>query len=226
VETNYGWFGFQGDRQFYADVTSIMDTPFFTPHAPPFPFHLGSDGRECWFLRSNQASKVELEFCPLDAMRERYVMICDPFGSKRFPSAELAIEKLRLEYLGTVTREGKTCHRIRSWAGQMFGMGTLGTHAYDFHDWLIDAQTLLPVLCETFGLWQVYSEEFVYERVNERLSDAAFQAPSAGGASRKPSKLEAGYDRLFLKACDGSDGRMSARWGEKGAKGSKDAGLN
>ena len=104
VETNYGRFGFQGDRQFYADVTSIMDTPFFTPHAPPFPFHLGSDGRECWFLRSNQASKVELEFCPLDAMRERYVMICDPFGSKRFPSAELAIEKLRLEYLGTVTR--------------------------------------------------------------------------------------------------------------------------
>jgi hypothetical protein len=227
VETNYGRFAFQGERQFYADVTSIMDIPFFTPHTPPFPFCLGSDGRECWFFRVNhQASEVELEFCPADVMRDRYVAICDPFGAKRFPSAELAIRKLRLEYLGTVTHEGKNCHRIRGWAGERFGMGKLGTHAYGFHDWLIDARTLLPVLCQTFGTWTAFSEEFVYERVNQPMSDATFQVSAAAGASRRPSQLEAGYDHLFLKACDGSDGRMSARWGERGPKGSKDGGLN
>ena len=59
METNYGWFGFQGDRQFYADVTSIMDIPFFTPHAPPFPFHLGSDGRmgACWGQQGAKGTK-------------------------------------------------------------------------------------------------------------------------------------------------------------------------
>jgi hypothetical protein len=226
LEMNYARFAFQAERQFYADITSIIDIPFFTPHAPPFPFCLGSDGRECWFLRRNQASKVELEYCPADAMRDRHVLICDPFGSKRFPSAELVIERLKLEYLGTVTHEGKTCHRIHGWAGERFGLGTLGTHAYGFHDWLIDAQTLLPVLCQTFGTWSTFSEEFVYERVNQPMSDAAFRAPAAAGASRRPSQLEAGYDRLFLTACDGSDGRMSVSWGEKGAKGTKSGGMN
>ena len=40
-------------------------------------------------------------------------------------------------------------------------------------------------------------------------------------------KLEEGYDHFFMNACDGSDGRMSARWGQQGEKkGTLSSGLN
>ena len=39
---NYGRFGFQGDRQFYADVTGIMMLDYAAS------FRVGSDGKECW----------------------------------------------------------------------------------------------------------------------------------------------------------------------------------
>jgi hypothetical protein len=226
VETNYGRFGFQADRQFYADVTSIMDILCLTTRTPPFPFRIGSDGRECWFqYRNLQANKMESTVYPFDAMRDRSVTICDPFGPKQFFSTEKAIELLKLEYLGTVTREGRSCHRIRSWAGQVFEGAPLGIQVYGIRDWLIDAQTLLPAVCTTYGLWTAYSHEFIYQHINQHLAEEAFQSPTAADIARKPAKLEAGYDRFFLKACDGSNGRMSARWGQKGPKGTCDAGL-
>ena len=48
LEVHYARFAFQGDRQFYADVSSIMG---FSPSTSISPnvFRLGSDGRECWF---------------------------------------------------------------------------------------------------------------------------------------------------------------------------------
>ena len=66
--------GFQGDRQFYADISSMIE---FSPSTtiPPSVFRLGSDGRECWFFCSmrhtdKMEGDVRLLFCPLDAMKD------------------------------------------------------------------------------------------------------------------------------------------------------------
>jgi hypothetical protein len=41
-----------------------------------------------------------------------------------------------------------------------------------------------------------------------------------------PEPLAEGYTRRFLNVHDGSDGRMSVRWGMKGPKGTRSGGLN
>ena len=56
LEWNYGRFAFQGDRQFYADVTSIMEFPSATD-IPSYCFRLGCDGGECWFTTFIQDRK-------------------------------------------------------------------------------------------------------------------------------------------------------------------------
>jgi len=221
LQVDYGRFGFQGDRQFYADVSCIME---YSPSTiiPPRIFRLGSDGRECWFLNVFNHTKEgntikEMFFCPFDAMRYQNVIIGDPFGSKRFASTEKAIQEMKLEYLGEVTREGKTCHRVRSWAGYI-----LTDSAYAVSEWLIDVQTLLPAVFENAS----YRYEFSYARINEPIPPETFQAPATAGVLRERFKLEEGYDHFTISACDGSDGRMSARWGQQGSKGSSSNGLN
>ena len=67
--------------------------------------------------------------------------------------------------------------------------------------------------------------EFSYAHVNEPIAPEAFQVPTAAGVERQPFKLEEGYDHFFVKACDGSDGRMSASWGQQGPKGSSNSGI-
>ena len=221
VGVDYACFGFQGERQFYADVSSIME---YSPSTiiPPRIFRLGSDGRECWFLHvfnhaNENSSYKQMFFCPFDATRDRTVIIGDPFGSKRFASTEKAIQEMKLEYLGDVTREGKTCYRVRSWEGRI-----LTNSAYAVRDWLIDAKSLLPAVCEN----SYPSYEFSYARVNEPIPAKTFHVPAASGVSLEPFKLEEGYDHFFIQACDGSNGRMSARWGQQGSKGSSSSGLN
>jgi hypothetical protein len=159
----------------------------------------------------------KMVFCPFDAMRDRTVIIGDPFGSKRFSSTEKAIQEMKLEYLGEVTRDGKTYHRVRSWVGYI-----LMDSAYAVSQWLIDAQTSLPAVFENSS----YRYEFSYARIDEPIPLETFQAPTVAGVPREPFKLEEGYDHFTISACDGSNGRMSARWGQQGAKGSSSSGLN
>jgi hypothetical protein len=221
VEVKCARFGFQGDRQFYADVSSIMEHSLSTIVSPSV-FRLGSDGRECWFFSSFEFtdatySRSNIVFCPFDAMQDKKVTIGDPFGAKQFSSTEEAIRQLKLEYLGEVKRDGKTCCHVRSWAGKI-----MLNSAYGIQDWLIDAQSLLPAVCQT----TYFRYEFSYARINEPIAKEMFQIPTIPGVQRKPYKLEEGYDHFHLHASDGSDGRISARWGQEGQKGSLSDGLN
>lgn len=210
LDVNFGRFGFQGDRQFYADVTSIMEFPA-VQEIPSYAFRLGSDGRQCWFFTADydvqakkMTGKMQVISSSFKAIRDKKVVIVDPFGSKRFLSTESAIKELRLEYLGELTRDGKTCYRVRSWASQIFMNRAAGVR-----DWLIDSRSLLPVSCQCMGT----RHEFLYGHVNEPITPDVFQSPSAADLKRKPNKLEEGYDHFNLSACDGSDGRMSAALG-------------
>jgi hypothetical protein len=208
-------FGFQGQRQFYADESGQSE---YSNH-----IRVGSDGRECWAFVAHKRPQDEkqVSFCPYEAVADKSVVICDPFGSQRFPSAEEAIETLKLEYLDTVEYEGMSCYRIRSWASSVDAEG------FDtvFHDWLIDAQSLLPVVYDSIFSYAFNARlEFLYEHVNEPIAQEAFQAPAAPDIVRKPLAPEEGYGRLYWRACDGSDGEVHVNFGQSGPKGGKGGG--
>ncbi len=157
--TYYARFAFQGDRQFSADVSCIMR----------IPFRVGSDGKECWYLGDK-----ELEVCPFESIREKNVLFCDPFGSRKFSTPEKAIGELKLEYLGAEDFQGKTCHRIRSWKELVKEDDEDGLVG-GICDWLIDAKTLLPVLEEEFLQGICVRNEFIYHRLNVPIPVEVFQ---------------------------------------------------
>jgi serine/threonine protein kinase len=221
LQVNHARFGFQGDRQFYADISSMME---FSPSTsiPPNIFRLGSDGRECWFFASlrhaeERKGDVRLFFCPFQAMKEQTVIVADPFPQERFSSVENAIQQLKLEYLGQTIHDGKIYHRVRSWAGEVFM-----NSAYAIQDWLIDAQSLLPAALQN----SFERCEFVYTHVNEPISTEMFQPRATPHIRREPYALEEGYQYFYLRISDGSNGRMSGRWGQRGAKGDMNSGMN
>jgi len=193
-------FAFQGQRQFYAEASEIMRSVELRN------YQVGSDGRECWNLLDDQ-----LTTCPYESFHVKNVLVCDPFGSQRFETAQEAIQTLRLEYLGSVEYQGATCHRIRSWRADVSAsISWVG----GLQEWFIDAESLLPVIRDEYGTYYHHRHEYIYHRVNEPIPEAVFQAPAADGIERRePEPLGEGYDRRFLNARDGSDGRMSVRWG-------------
>ncbi|MBC8869336.1 MAG: Ig-like domain-containing protein, partial [Planctomycetes bacterium] len=196
-------FGFQGDRQFYADTNGFGRSPALTA------YRVGSDGHECWYFYARQIpgdAIQKVQFCPYEEVQEKKVAICDPFGAKRFSSTEEAIKGLQLEYLGTVKREEKSCHRIRSWAGSILREDL----AAGFWDCLIDARSLLPIVCDHYiggGTWRY---EFSYDRINEPISEELFQSPAGNAVTREPLKLEEGYRYFRYEIGDGAGGYMGA----------------
>ena len=102
-----------------------------------------------------------------------------------------------------------------------------------FHDWSIDAETFLPSRVETILIHWIrhYSAlDFKYTRINQPIPDEEFR-PETVAKSPKPKEepeppLAAGYTRRFINLSDGSNGRMSVRWGMKGPKGTSSSGLN
>ena len=220
VWTSYARFGFQGDRQFYGDATGIMRRPPWTEC-----FRVGSDGRECWCFSAGRlgdsAARQRVAFRPYNAVRQKLVAICDPFGVRRFPSTRKAIEALKLEYLGAVTREGKSCHRIRSWAGSTW----MEYVPIGFCDWLIDAQSLLPVVCDSYWSGGGRRYDFLYSRIDEPIAPEVFQSPRGADIERKLCEIEEGYDYFNWRVCDGSDGEMHAGFGQSGPNGGNGGGM-
>ena len=105
----------------------------------------------------------------------------DPFSSSSSSSAEQVIQQMKLEYLGELTRDGKTYHRVRSWAGDI-----VMNSAFAVHDWLIDVQSLLPIVCES----SFDRCEFSYAHINEPIAPEAFQSPATADIPRNRSSLK------------------------------------
>ena len=200
-------FAFQGQRQFYADVSGFMKMPFL----------VGSDGRQCWHVYQDRVIT-----CPFETIHEKDTRFCDPFGINRFRDAEETIRELRLEYLGVVEHEERSCHRIRSWLDASASSLVRG----GMHDWLIDVQTLLPALREEFSGMCSARTEFTYERIDDALSEETFQPPKRLDLKSQPLEpLREGRDRYFLYLRDGSDGPMRVQWGQYGKEGRDNSGL-
>lgn len=67
---------------------------------------------------------------------------------------------------------------------------------------------------------------FRYETLNPATMEL-FQPPSGKQVKRSDAEpLVEGYTNRFLRISDGTNGRMSSRWGRNGSKGSISGGLN
>ena len=90
--------------------------------------------------------------------------------------------------------------------------------------WYIDSATLLPARVEH---GDSYAVDYTYSRINQPIPDNEFRAGGGPEATvAKPGPLPEGYNRRFLNVIDGTNGRMSVRWGMKGPKGTNSSGLN
>jgi len=68
---------------------------------------------------------------------------------------------------------------------------------------------------------------FLYDAVNKPLPAGDFAVPKLEGLSPTPPEpLDEDYTKRFINLRDGSDGRMSVRWGKEGPRGTSSSGLN
>ncbi len=200
-------FKMQGERRFVANIDQIMQ----------IPFRVGSDGTNCWFRRED-----ELISCSFEEIDVTNVLVSDPFGAGRMAATTTMIHDSKLEYLGQVVLDEKPCHRIRSWDVKLVTDFT--DHLTPVRDWYIDVESLLTVRIENDG---VLHTAFRYKSVNEPISDVEFQPETVQGIElTDPEPLDADYTRRFLNVIDGTNGRMSVRWGKMGPKGRSSSGLN
>jgi hypothetical protein len=205
-------FWWQGKTQFRADGSAY----FFNN----LPLHVGGDDRLCWSWIGNK-----LVIDASDSIARKNVEICDPFLADSGAFDEKVIARLQLEYLGEQRHNGALCHRLRSWVPRTKPM--TGFAQSEFRDWLIDAQTLLPVMLEEFAE-RPLRLEFAFESIDQKLPAETFQPPKDTGlVPGKPDPLGENFDQNFVNALDGSAGRISIRWGQIGKRGNtSSSGLN
>lgn len=199
-------FKMKGQRQFLGEIDAIMN----------IPFRIGSDGTTCWFRRKNE--RFEL---PFDQIQEKSLLVCDPFEAGREVDSQKVIRDLKLELLADGQIGERRCHRIRSWALEILQAPAFLT---PLRVWSIDAETLLPLQVE---MDQRFAIAFTPSQINEPIPDAEFLPETGPGIETKAIEpMPEGYDKRFLNVIDGTNGRMSVRWGMYGPKGRNSSGLN
>ena len=216
INTQSATFKFQGNGQFYGDVTQCMHTGTFV---------VASDGDQCWWhktMEKNGQIEEFLQVAPYDVFDEKNVLICDPFGLQN-RDVEEAIADLHLEYEGTSTLNGRHCHVIKSTTAGLCGKWVT---ARITRLW-VDAQQLMPVQAATNQLEGRALYTFAFDRLNDPIPDPEFAPPSGDNIVLQPvDPLTDGYTTRFLTVIDGSSGEMSVRWGMTGPKGTSSSGLN
>ncbi|MBL9138253.1 MAG: Ig-like domain-containing protein [Verrucomicrobiales bacterium] len=206
-------FKLQGERQFFADIRQIMEVPF----------SVGSDGEHCWFLmRETDAEKGDrliVRKCSFDDVGEKNLSFAEPFASVE-----------GLEYLGMGELGGHVCHRVRGWTTHEFSIG-IEPDAKELlasaRTWWIDAKDFRLRLLEEQSNYGGSQSWYLRDLENEPIPDSEFR-PSAGQnvVVQPADPLAEGYTVRTLSVRDGSDGRMSVRWGMQGPPGATSSGLN
>jgi hypothetical protein len=201
-------FARQG-KQYFGDVSQIMKSPVF---------QVGSDGENCWFRYGNEVTVV-----PSAEVEQQNVAVADGFSALTNLSPEEIVARYQLEHVGFRTVGTRKYHVLRSWAN-VKSMWQRAQHLTGFQEWLIDQETAL-VFQVASG--RVMRTQFAYEAVNEDIPATIFAVPAGEGITRKVAEpLDEGYSKRFLNVSDGTNGRMSLRWGKQGKKGTNSSGLN
>jgi hypothetical protein len=201
-------FKMQGEQKFLGVVDDIMR----------IPFRVGSDGTTAW-LRVND----ERTTLPAQEIKEKNLLFCDPFDSGGADPAKRIIQDLKLEHLGEALIRGRRCQRVRSWVAELGPIDFVSP----IREWFIDAQTLLPLRVVMTASWGSQIIDYRYISVNQPIPDKEFSPDEEPGVKDvKAQPLEKGYTHRFLNVIDGSSGRMSVRYGEKGPERQRSPGLN
>lgn len=204
----------QGGRQFYTDISKIMETPFL----------IGSDGNVCW-LYSGKGKDERLITAPYEDIDQKDIDICNPFEINDSNIANV-IENYRLEYEGTDYFEGRSCHLIRSHRVQLQSMWT----DCSISTWWFDAETFLPIrVFYDYGPDDIRILSIVYHSINEPLDISEFRYDSLTAMEPNlPEPRDENYNTRLIKVIDGiATGRMSVGWGMRGEKGNyRGCGLN
>jgi beta-lactamase regulating signal transducer with metallopeptidase domain len=217
LDRHWTQFKMQGEEQFYGDVTQVMG----------LPFRIGSDGKQCWFFSNRDDDqgrrRPTLITCDPTQIANKILAFVDPFDLRNAETDQV-IDDRNLQYIGLDKIDDRDCHLIRSWSASKFGGDDIllsGVH------WWIDAETHLPiqVMSDFFG--SRTENRYEYNSLNQAMPLAEFQQSVSDDVVRRgPDPLGDGYDSRYLKIGDGTNGRMSCRWGKTGAKGTSSAGLN
>lgn len=200
-------FQMQGEQKYLGVVDGSMR----------IPFRIGSDGTTAWLRRTNERTTL-----PAKEIKEKNVRICDAFHAAGTEDAKRVIQDMKLELLDEATVRGRRCRRIRSWVTKINAFDAVGP----IREWYIDSQTLLPLRVEIaeMGFQMI---DFHHSRVNQPIPDKEFRPVEEPGVKDvKAQPLDKDYTYHFLNVVDGSNGRMSVRWGAKGPKGTTSSGLN
>lgn len=196
-------FAWQGNNQYYGDVSQIMGGVF----------RIGCDGK-AWWWQTGSFEKPDLALCPINDMQVKDVSIADPFGLSS-DSAATAVKNLGLELVGRTNWAGRDYFVIEARPGRLT--------AEPGPRWWVDSQELLLTEQDTGG----YRTRFQYELVNGEVPTSVFSPiRSRDVKPQGPEELDATYAQRFVNLRDGSDGRMSARWGKFGPKARSSSGLN
>ncbi len=93
--------------------------------------------------------------------------------------------------------------------------------------WWVDAKEHRLILLEDHSNFGGSETWFIASRINERILDSEFRPSMGPNVVIQPlDPLTEGYTVRTLNVRDGSDGRMSVRWGMQGPKGTMSSGLN
>jgi beta-lactamase regulating signal transducer with metallopeptidase domain len=203
-ESSGATFAVRGDRHFYGEIDEIMG----------MPFRVGGDGAICWFRRGD-----ELTTLPFDEVAEKNLLVGDPFGATGPARTFEVIRDRKLEDLGQSDVPGRPCRLIRSWDIRLVGTDFVTSPV----DWYIDVESLRPVRLAAGP----FAIDIAYRDLGGQIPDDVFRRPAGPGIRGVEAEpLGEGYTRRFLNVIDGSNGRMSVRWGSKGPKGTISSGLN
>ncbi|HEY5914187.1 MAG TPA: Ig-like domain-containing protein [Verrucomicrobiae bacterium] len=203
LSTQGAVFRWQQPSQFYGDVSQIMGGLF----------RVGCDGQNWWWEMGSRARPDQV-LCPTNEMQIQNVSIADPFGLTE-DSPAVAVKNLGLAFGGATHWDGTDCYVVEARSGP--------PSATPASRWWIDVQTLLVAGQEAGGI----RTRFIYDSVNHPVPSSAFAPTRTRGVKAQgPEALDAAYTNRFVNVCDGSNGRMSVRWGKIGPGGRSSSGLN
>lgn len=209
--TTFKWQG----NQVYGDFSGPMSMRTFV---------IGSNGRDCWLYSENEKGEKRLDQTPA-AITERNVLLLDPFDLQSRP-VEDALSGMDLICGNNATLEGHPCYRLEQWEVNQDNIAWA-----TLTQWWIDEQTFLPRQIVQFYPAGCQIVRFEFARLNESIPDSEFQPPASLAATAHAQPLffrnppEPG-ERRFIRVCDGSNGRMSGRFGWQGPNGTTSSGLN
>ena len=229
TETRRATFRFQGNDQWFADVSEIMQGSVF---------QTGCDGNIEWSFFIGSGGEIHYTTRNLADIQEIFLSFLDPLLllDAQGESLEETITRQGIRYFGEEEIEGIKRHIFGREIRQDSARLTSTTRT----EIALNAETLLPetVRAQHDSTFMFGNESrsntmrtiLIFDLVstNTELPDTAFLPSRAEGAVPvMKERPDEGYDRFFVHINDGAGGRMSVRaGGQRGPRGTMSGGLN